>query len=1465
MLQERIEMVQYLLLLKDNITLGGRPSSVNNPPSQAPATNVETSDSHAVRKLVAELLHPKAEELQALVESWSKRGEGSSQITVDKFRSLLNCLIVIIFNVPYLNDLNSRHSQEVEDISMCVLRESLRIAWTSSESPAFVETILKAVRPYLPFCSTDALGSLHHNHPQALLFFSELSEQFRDRQSQHSSSNGHDTMDLDDEFELPESQSRMTSKSMDVSRRDAPMLDTEAFYYDTTQRLNFLNAINRDLDQIGLIPPAFLADLLALTDEEFLSCRLLSKELFTGNLVISQTDATKVTERLGTLIQASNFASCEVALHTCLDIVEGFITIWTDEKTELYSIVCQIYEFYIEKALPNNLLSPRTQIALARLLFRLTEIDEKFPESIKLPTTISSLFNMLQNSSIPIKFFVGKNLHRVFHRFVLKTHDQYCIDVVNRLPQDPDPPEGIALRLFVLSQLAQNWATLLRRCVYHIFETPGFLLESTNHATYCLMTIADSLGLENAQALFDLFAPQLLYTWLNTDAIENIPFGIFGFSKLDDLLKRAQAEVAAIMMMRGQDEDFTNFATLLGLTPRELAKSCFAKILAYSMAYDISLPKSEKQTNGEARIRKLMNKKEEFYTHIYIEFVDVVGIFFNLIDQEDPIETYWARDEGFAFAAQIMDKIKACGYSDVELSGNQQPFFRAKYLTREIDILCSRTEYRLDSMFTPAVVVAIARRLFNTIHPALGPLHACSVIRKVRVLMCLAGRFAYESYPLEMLLHSLQPYLTDLECADDALGMSQYLLTCGLETLSRTPSFVAGYSLSTLASLRVFLESSQASTTQESQFKATMNKAQKFHKWLSQYLEEYESPLLKSDQQKASFRSITQSAANVRSSGNAERGTHESNLLLEILHDGSSDTQLLDDSSRHSALRILAKDFIIPPLPHEDAVDSDSNAIALTTAAWKTSNALPEGSEYHEYRVWAGRIIGRGFAASGQIDRSLIQESKLAGYLQSPSITSSSEQELLSLLQALTSRPNCYTAGIAESALRNIVSDAAARSDDALLESCQNALSEQLLLASNWNPYQTPPSDELPIESVSDSTAFAAEAIGSPSWAQHLTIHLSKPDKKDDKKHVVLGALLPVLFHVKGFAEDAFPFIVHLVLLSEREKQQSAKKNISTALKGWLNSPDANVKDRLVLILNTILYLRAQKLPGEHSIADRIQWLDIDLSMAASAATRCGMHKTALLLIEAATTEGTRSSRRSSAIRAQESTDLLLKIFESIDDPDAYYGLPDSASLGSILARLEYENNGAKSLSFRGAQFDSHLRSRDPGNKLDERHLVGTLSTLGLSGLSHYLLQAQQHHDGALAAVDLTFTNARRLEIWDLPAPLSTTSPSVALYKAFQGCNQAVTMETVTKSIKDGLGQVMQNLLKRETSTAHVRQNFATLASLAEMDEILHLTSSTQLNDHLTSFDDRAKWMKSGRYVSFRIPHRSMTDVRQIF
>lgn len=1437
-------LIRYLLLLGDEVLPTPPPTaSVSDGPAAEPGQTSDPTGTHATKRLVLELLFPKIEELSQMAESWQRRGgDGPVPISTERLQSVVLACLTGTLLLPELVNLNTSVSKDLETALFGVIDATLKVVSNAPQNENFFDLVLMSCTAYIPPMDEVELGFLKRDLPHLHKFFAKLSDTLQERARRDPSGRDTDTMDIDDDFESQASQSSSTSGAKILPRRDVLLSHTpEAFYLETTLRLFLLEVIYSDEGQIGCVPDPVLDHLLELPKEQLLLCRVFMQELFTSDALAPVEGSMKVVERLGEIISLDEFSCCEVALCTCVDVMDGFMSMWTDEKLEIATLVGDLYHYLVKRSLPNNSMSGPAQIWFSKLLFHLLEVRSDYAAALKLPSARSTVLTILQEGTMDVKYIIALNLPKIFGLYVLKTHDDIFVDVLESLPADPEATEGIAYRLFVLAELACRWPTLLRRCIYHIFETPGKIVQSGKYAASCLERISVSLNLSSPRELFKLFAPQLLYTWLESDSIEEIPFEIFGFASLQDLLLMAQTEAAAIMIMRGQEKEALDLAQSLGLMPQKLIQQSFTKIVAYSIAHDISVPSGGDRVTGESRLRKILGK-EGFLENIHLNFADIIATFFDIFDQEDPIEKALRREGRFTAAADAMDEIKKLGHLSTPLPPNQQPMFKAKYLTREIAHLCSRTPYEPDNLWTPALVVFVARKLLNTIHPALGPLHACSVLRKIRVLVCLAGEHALSAYPLEMLLHSIRAFAVDPECADDALGIIQYLVLKGDAHLKKTPSFLAGYALSSLADLRVFLESSQSSTTQESQFKATMGKAQLFHSWFAKYLAAYDSLSFKDDAQRRAFKSITQSAAHIRASGNAEKGTHESNLLLEILDDWDRENQLLNEPARGVALSMLCGVFRIPLSSRLDMIETDADAISHGAVVWKSCGSQRLSGEY---LAWAGRVLGRSFAASGEVPQELLRESRLQEYRRISFDNSGSEEGLINLIEALTVNGDCFTAGLAESALRTVVSDAVSEDDQDLIGACQKTLSESLLVSSNWDPYRTPHSDYYAVDSPKDAEVFTASQLESPDWSQRLATLLaySVPES------VTLRVLPPILTKVKGFAEKAFPFVVHLVLVYQLEKQQGMKRRLSEALTEWLTCTSTAATENVKLLLNTILYLRTQPLPGESSIADRGHWLDVSFSSAAAAATRCGMFKVAILFAELAFSESSRGSRRSSAIREiEDSSDILLDIFENIDDPDAYYGLTPDASLSTVLARLEYENDGSKSLAFRGAQYDSHLRRRDPASHQDGQALINALSSLGLSGLSNSLLQTQQGSDASSASLDSTFITARRLEMWNLPAPSSNENWAVTVYKAYQSMHQAPDINAVRDAVHEGFRSTIRHLTTRTLNTSSLRHQLGALAALAELDDLLNVIDQPELQTTLSTFEKRSKWMMSGRY-----------------
>ncbi|KAK3954237.1 hypothetical protein QBC32DRAFT_385226 [Pseudoneurospora amorphoporcata] len=1449
--KQRHAMLRYLLLLEDE----GPPEDSHKPtlpvhPDTTKGTStdqsnaeaireVDLSGSHSTKRLILELFFPKLKELSQMIESWHKCGVG-----------VVSACIVAAFVMPELVSLNSSMSRDLEITVFGIVEGMMKAGFESPQTEGFSNLVLEASAPYIPTLSEADITRFKREQPYALRFFATISQSLSEKTRQESpADNDTASMDLDDDLDSQATHRSTTARKKSLPRRDIALSHTpEAFYLDTGLRLHLLEILRADDGELGRVPDSIVDHLLNLSDEDLLSCRLFMQELFTSDVVTPADLAMRIVVRIGKMLKN---LCCEAAICTVIDTMEGFITMWTEDELEISSMVGDMYRWLIERAMPSNSLSTTAQIWFSRLLFRLLEVNSKFAsEILELPPTQFTLLTILKEAPMDVKFFIGINLPRIFGLYILKTHEDVFVDIFKFVPGEGT--EGIAFRLFVLVELACKWPTLLRRCTYHVFEIPGRNQTSVGYAKNSLKRMSRYLNLSSPQELFMLFAPQILYTWLLVDTVDEIPYSIFGFPNLAELLSKSQSEAVGMLIMRGREMEARELAKTLKLSIEELVTQSFSKIIAYSIGHDSSSPNAK--VTGESRLRKIMGA-EPYSSNIIINFADIMAIFFETVDQEYPIENSFHRDANFVYAGEIMEEIKAFGHLDAMLPPNQQPMVKAKFLQRQILTLVKRTNYELHEIWTPALVVFIARRLLNTINPALGPLHACSVLRKIRVLICLAGDTALYGYPLEMLLHSLRAFIVDSECADDALGITQYLLTKGSDHLVKFPSFLAGYALSCLADLRVFLESSQSSTTQESQFKATKSKAQLFHAWFSKYLGNYNANAWKdktqmdekqkAEMQKEAFKAITQSAANIRLTGNAEKGTHESKLLLEILKDWGREHQLLNEPARSIALSMLCGSFHVPPPTRLDVIESDEEALAHGAAVWMSCSSKKLSSEY---LAWAGRVIGRSFAASGDVPSELLRESRLQEYRKKSPISldfMESEEALFSLIEALTASSDNFRAGLAEAALRVAVSDAIRENNRELVTAYQRSLSESLQGASDWGELETPRSDRFSVEHPNEAEVFSAEFLESPAWAQQLTTLLAQSVPQS----VALRVLPPILTKVKGFAEQAFPFIVHNVLEYELDHAQGMKQKLSEALKAWLASRSPAARDNQKLLINTILYLRTQAKPNETSIADRLQWLEVNFSTAAAAATQCGMYKVALLFAELASTEITRQSRRSSAIQGlADTSEILLDIFENIDDPDAYYGLTQDASLSTVLARLEYENDGAKSLAFRGAQYDSHLRRRDVASQQDGQALIKALSSLGLAGLSNSLLQTQQSLDGSSRSLDSTFTTARRLEVWNLPAPPATENWAVTVYRAYQTMHQASDINIVRSAVHDGLTRTLKHLTGKSLNTLTLRHQLGALATLAELDDVLNIGDLSELDDIIKHFQARSKWMMSSQY-----------------
>lgn len=1194
-----------------------------------------------------------------------------------------------------------------------------------------------------------------------------------------------------------------------------------------------------------LLPESFIEYMTSLTPHDFLSTRPFLRDLLQSKMNIDQTSGSMLLDYIGQeLLVPYELNACEVSWGVGLDILARLTDLWTDpENGAIAEKGGDLYEWYIKWSLQLHLSSPHAQLCLSAMLQRVIKFRPEYATDLSLPSARTSLFEILEMGNTTVKYNVGISISDIFGLFVLKEHDAILEDIISSLPDEGDWVERMALRLFVLAHLGSSWSTLLRRCIYAIFETAARVPNSTAHAKHCLEYVSCALKLENSRKLFKFFVSQIMYTWLETEGLRMIPYRIFGYQSLGELLRDVQDEVVGQIIMRGKDDEAQLLANELSQPYPQLLEVSFSKAAAYCIARDAAVPPSHdvQGSGADSRLRNALGK-ERYSSLISFNFPAVFAVFFNILDQEDHIIKGFQKHVSYSAAREAYNEILQLGASNTILPVTQQPCFKAAYLVDEIQYLFSRSNYDSEAAWSPALYVFVFREMLNTIHAALGSLHACSVIRRLRILICIAGKTALQDYSVEMALHSLRPFLTDTYCAEDTMGLFQYLLTHSVGYLQQAPSFFAGLAVSTLASMQQFLRRPQESTTQESQYRTTMTKAQTFYVWLGDFATRYTSPHLTGSGE-AAFASIVRSARQLRDTGNARRGSHESELLLQLLEDRRSGRMLIDEPSQGLILDILIANFEAPPDPRDDLLGSDELAALYASALWSTCNRKGCGPGY---LLWLGRVIGRAYAGAGFIDPNILREVDVekihGGESRSlPGERSSSIATLLRFLRDILLTDSREDVGTAERILQTIVSKSRQAN---LLGECERIFREPLLTALVWKPFHCPVVTAVTSQRLTLQEAAVINADTDVSaWARRVCISLTDTASDDP----LISELKPILSIVTDLPKKMFPYIVHLVLLRQIEAKQVVKRILSDVLINCIQDFDKTKIPYLRLLLHTVLYLRTQPLPHESTKADRSQWLDFDHVLAAEVASKCAMYKTALLLLEVGLSNATkvRTSRRSSGIKVEVKDDLLIEIYQNLDDKDSFYGIRQPSSLSTMMEQLEYENAAFKGLYFRGAYYDSQLRQSGSPSHSGEEAMVQVLDTLDLNGLSRSLL-SNMNTTGPVSA-EIMLRTARKLEQWDISGSAIQSSEAGTVFGVFQDLQVAENYAAISSVINEAFSSTLNCLIDRTFTNSSVYKTLSTLAVLAEIEEVMSSKSFTQLQEAWNMLELRHKWMLSDR------------------
>lgn len=1311
-----------------------------------------------------------------------------------------------------------------------------------------IDGILWALAEFLPNPSEIVTPSTSRVPlPQATqVLLSEIFEGLNEKELQVDAPNtvpDDDPMDLDDGFE----NSRTTQQAGGELIRETlkARCSEEGARACTMASLALFTMSSKDHDPT-VFSDEFAEYLMDAHRRRFIMMRPIVVDFLTAaNDILSDTIAGQFSIHLAkALLEGHEVERCESSIGFCVDAANAIAPRWIKNRADgdLASYSRAIYVHATRLGIEKKITSPGVRMSINGLLEHVMRLNPNYGQSDQ-KKPLDLFLGNLGDPDVRVAYCVAQRLPTLLSLYSSSWHGKMMDEVERALPQARDWTEGLALRVYALSQLALMNSSTITRIIYRIFET-GQLKNGERYACRALLLVAKAFQLPDQRMLFKHFSANLIHTWLEHHELQNFPFRTFGFRSLEELFEYVPGDLVAQLLSLKKDDVVEEVAKSLGLTFNQLLTDHFPKIAAYAFVWHVNHPVQAGSTSEEAlqtveaRMRERLGDKD-YGTLLATHYRVIVATLFDLMLEDSTSDRLFMKELDLADASHVMSEIKEQGFSPDKLPPPLHPWYKIKVILLAIDHLCTKLNCRRDQLWRPAMLTFVIRHLFDSIHPARGPIHACGVIRKIRFLICLAGPAVKKGYLLEMLVHGLKPYITDTYCAADTVGVLKYLLLHGKAHLQRKPEFAIGVFLSLVASLRDLTNTNRLADTQDPlSTQSAVSFATDFRQWFAEHLMRFKFPDPPT-KQSSTFHAIVRSALLFKDSGSARKDREESELLQLLLSDAQSKHKLLDDTSRRLAFNLYCSNFERPATFTEDIFGTDELSVQSAKNLLAISKKFDVGNGF---LLWAARVLGRSYAGTGHLDSWMQEiefnhpsEDEIPGSLGTDAVPKVAiMRRLLSLLRSNNKVEVSHAERAIESAIHTESGDTKNNHRYELV------LEQEDIIAFKWSdlpelvvPYDTG------LETVNDLPL--AHETPAEKWIQEFAILMCIK-----MAEAFLYPLPPLLGSVPGLAQELLPYIVHILLYYEQSGVEIDLTLCDVFNKLFKECSEATVPHCSILI-DCVLYLRTQGLPEEinntgrrgaqtSNPLKRDKWLDISWLDASRAAVKCKKYRCALLFVEIynAHNDGKTIIEPS----------LLLDIFKNIDDPDSYYGVNQASNLKSVLDKFDYEGDGWKSLSFRGANLESYIRL---GSSAEEEKLgvVDSLNTLGMNGLSHAFLS-----DGSVTvteeASEKMFRSAWKLEQWDLPCPETYTTPAATIYRALQTVNTTMDTKGVATHTDPTFLQVMKEVVDGSQTVLGV--GMRSLAMLTEMEEILLSSDVGRMEEVEGILQRRTKWMHTGRY-----------------
>jgi ataxia telangiectasia mutated family protein len=1071
----------------------------------------------------------------------------------------------------------------------------------------------------------------------------------------------------------------------------------------------------------------------------------VSRTIFDVGDAISKSATEKLLRSFKADIASTyNWGGNEMTVRLAMAIISPYFAHREriDRESSIHNLVMQLHRWVLKVVINRKLSSSKARVKVAMLLLFVSRFDLGYgKEADESSTAGMRLIQLIKDPDARVKFVIGSHIDRIFLLFPPSARVEVYRDMVENLEGNESQSEGFALRAYTLMHLALASDDIRRAALVNLLEL-GKFSSCMFTVQACFVHLAERLYGGQIAELFFQNSSQFIFSWIDfQEDIFQFPFHCFGYSDFKSWTLSVKDELVAQLVNANKWEDAAKL--FRGNSPfDEILLDCLPRIVSYSHLMQTGVsdgPSASEQC--EAAVGK------DVYTATLTgQFARSVAIMIERFDDRT-LSSESFNSIGLGEAPHVLSntQLSPLGPSHPE---PPQPSYDLRKVSAAIEYLRQELNIPPQGVWSPANTTFVIRQLVTLGVETSDSTVALSFLRRIVLVLCLAGKSIIDGYTLEMLLFSLKEFISRETMCQDTLEVIKYIFSRGSVHFDKNPERLRDAIAVILPPVQTLLFA-----IPDQQKTGIID----IYVYLERLMLGLSSP-------PTCLRATAQMLAMLQ-----KVPLSEDTSVGQIIDAVISENQRLWGEERlcYFALSLLSgnSNVFLEPLP------------TLRRLVLHFLNSEHVDGYAADSKIWLGLAIGRV-----SMDPSFThpEHHSMNTRIQTTDDLVKSRNAIMCETISFM-RCDSSIAGLLEQALRHMISCSPGKR---LLDlETQQYIAEYL-----WSPHinahvnlfhvkQLPPPSAIEKWGSFDGPFVKWHKDLACSIAQHLPARL-------------YATLIPSINASKAFCDTIFPFLV-----DEYCSQDGYDGSISKIFNAVLEAADSTDLDYSRLVIRTILILRKRpSLPskGAHQLLlDHLNYL-----YAATAAVACKMFKTALMFLEIHW-----NPNKSPPERLSDQT--LFSVYSHIDDPDLTYAL--SQSINRSWARLldvyklHHDRDGINGLRQARLRSKVELGVNPSVNDDDLRAVADSvrqngfpLRSVGISSGTSFEVQED---------TSSLYKTAWRLGTWDLP-PLTTSKDSdTLLYAVLYHLVQPKLADEFSNVLDSSIVRVVDRISDRLSST----------------------------------------------------------------